>query len=282
MNKELYLHLFKIFDYLHQPQKPIPMKTLIPAIILAFLVCACTPKESTKTLAEQNPAAEGFDVTGSDPAAIQLADSIMHAMGGRENWDKTRFISWNFFGRRDLIWDKYTGRVRIESQPDSTIYLVNISNGEGKVRIKGTEITEPDSLKKLLDKAKSIWINDSYWLVMPFKIKDSGVTIKYMGEDTLSGQRFNSLILTFKEVGVTPQNKYKLFVDKHEKLVRHWAYFSNAGQDTANFVRPWDNYQKYGNILLSGDRSDGAGPKNVKVDESLPDALFTEFEKPDL
>lgn len=273
----MYLHFFKIFDYLHQPQKLIPMKTLIPAIILAFLVCACTPKESTKTLAEQNPAAEGFDVTGSDPAAIQLADSIMHAMGGRENWDKTHFISWNFFGRRNLIWDKHAGRVRIESQPDSTIYLVNISNGEGRVRIKGTEITEPDSLKKLLDKAKSIWINDSYWLAMPFKIKDSGVTIKYMGEDTLSGQRFNSLILTFKEVGVTPQNKYKLFVDKHEKLVRHWAYFSNASQDTANFVRPWDNYQKYGNILLSGDRSDGGGPKNVKVDESLPDALFTEF-----
>jgi len=253
------------------------MKTLIPVLVLALIASACNPKEASKTLAEQNPAAAGFDLAGSDPAAVELADSIMHAMGGRENWDKTRFISWNFFGRRDLTWDKQEGRVRIESQPDSTIYLVNVNTGVGRVRIKGTEITEPDSLKKLLDKAKSIWINDSYWLVMPFKIKDSGVTIKYMGEDTLVGQRFNSLVLTFNEVGVTPQNKYKLYIDKKEKLVRHWAYYSNASQDTASFIRPWDNYQKYGNILLSGDRTDGGGPKNVKVDESLPDALFTEF-----
>jgi len=253
------------------------MKNLLPLIVLALLVSACNPSENKKTLSEQNPPAEGFDLVGSDPAAVELADSIMHAMGGRENWDNTRFISWNFFGRRDLTWDKHTGRVRIESQPDSTIYLVNVNTGEGRVRIKETEITEPDSLKKLLDKAKSIWINDSYWLVMPFKIKDSGVTIKYMGEDSVAGQRYNSLVLTFQEVGVTPQNKYKLYVDKKEKLVRHWAYYSNASQDTANFVRPWDNYQKYGNILLSGDRTDGGGPKNVKVDESLPDALFTEF-----
>jgi hypothetical protein len=253
------------------------MKLLFTVFAFALLLGGCTPKETVKTLAEQNPAAEGFNVTDSDPAAIQLADSIMHAMGGRENWDKTRFISWNFFGRRDLVWDKHTGRVRIESEPDSTIYLVNEKTGEGRVRIKGTEITEPDSLKKLLDKAKAIWINDSYWLVMPYKIKDSGVTIKYMGEDTLKGNNYNSLILTFKEVGVTPQNMYKLYVDKHEKLVRYWAYYPSAVEDKMGFVRPWDNYQKYGSILLSGDRTDGGGPKNVKVDETLPDALFSEF-----
>jgi hypothetical protein len=66
-------------------------------------------------------------------------------------------------------------------------------------------------------------------------------------------------------------------VDKQAKLIRHWAYYSDATQAGANFVRPWDNYQKYGNILLSGDRTDGGGPKNIKVDESLPETLFTEF-----
>ncbi len=253
------------------------MKTLLPIFVFALLISACTPKETVKTLAELNPAAEGFDLVGSDPAAVELADSIMHAMGGRENWDKTRFISWNFFGARDLVWDKQAQRVRIESARDTSVYLLDMASGTGRVKIKGTEITEPDSLKKLLDKAKGMWINDSYWLVMPFKLKDSGVTIKYMGEDTLAGQRYNSLVLTFKEVGVTPQNKYKLYVDKKDKLVRHWAYYSKAIQDTANFVRPWDNYQKYGSVLLSGDRTDGGGPKNVKVDESLPDVLFTEF-----
>ncbi len=253
------------------------MKRIIIVILSVWVFSACTPTESAKTLSEQNPPAEGFDLQGSDPAAIELADSIMHVMGGRENWDNTRFISWNFFGSRDLTWDKHTGWVRIESARDSTIYLVNERTGEGRVQIKGVEITEPDSLKKLLTKATSMWINDSYWLVMPFKLKDSGVTLKYMGEDTLGGKPYNSLELTFKEVGVTPQNKYKLYVDIKEKLVRHWAYYSSASQDTANFIRPWDNYKTYGVILLSADRSDQGGPKSVVVSDSLPETLFTEF-----
>ncbi len=251
------------------------MKPLLILFLSILCLSACTPKP--KTLAELNPPAEGFDLDHSDPAAIQLADSIMAAMGGRENWDKTRFISWNFFGRRDLTWDKHTGRVRIESPGDTSIYLVNINTGEGKVKFHGKEMTEADTLKKLLARAKGIWINDSYWLTMPFKLKDSGVTLKYFGEDTLKNDRYNILELTFKEVGDTPENKYRLYVGIQDKMIKHWAYFNDAKKDTANFIRPWDNYQKYGNVMLSADRSDNGGPKNVKVVETLPDKIFTDF-----
>ncbi len=251
------------------------MKTLSYLVVVLALLSSCTPKE--KTLGDLNPAAPGFDLANSDPAAIQLADSIMAAMGGRENWDKTRFISWNFFGKRDLTWDKHTGRVRIESPGDSSIYLVNINTGEGRVKFHGVELTEADTVKKLLERAKSIWINDSYWLTMPFKLKDTGVKLIYLGEDTLKNERYNILQLTFSNVGNTPENKYKLYVGIKDKMIKHWAYFNDAKQDTANFIRPWDNYQKYGNVLLSADRSDNGGPKNVKVSETLPDKLFTDF-----
>ncbi|MBK5277250.1 MAG: hypothetical protein JJE09_00140 [Bacteroidia bacterium] len=252
------------------------MKKIATVILLSWLVCSCATKE--KTLTEQNPPCEGFDLDNSDPAAIELADSIMHAMGGRESWDKTRFISWNFFGNRKLVWDKFDGRVRIENPRDSIIYLTNINTDEGRVQVKGIELTEPDSLKKMLKRAKSIWINDSYWLVMPFKLKDSGVTLKYLGEDTLQGpQLYNVLQLTFKQVGDTPDNKYEVYVDLHDKLIKHWSYFSASSKDSANWTRPWDNYQRYGSILLSADRSDNRGPGNVKVDETLDDKIFTEF-----
>jgi hypothetical protein len=252
------------------------MKKFAIVISLSWLMWSCATKE--KSLSEQNPPAEGFDLENSDPAALELADSIMHMMGGRENWDKTRFISWNFFGRRNLTWDKQQGRVRIENPGDSIIYLTNINTDQGRVQIKGIELTEPDSLKKMLKKAKSTWINDSYWLVMPFKLKDSGVTLKYLGEDTLKGpELYNVLQLTFKQVGDTPNNKYKLYVDVNGKLIKYWSYFSDASMDSANWTRPWDNYQKYGSVLLSADRSDNGGPKNVKVDEMLEDKVFTEF-----
>ncbi|MEQ8304419.1 MAG: DUF6503 family protein [Cyclobacteriaceae bacterium] len=254
------------------------MKNLLLLTVSVLIFWACQPKTESVEQGDANPPAEGFNLAESDPAAVELADSIMTAMGGRKNWDNTRFISWNFFGRRDLVWDKTEGRVRIESAPDSTIYLLNINSMEGRVQVKGQELTEPDSLGKMLDRAKRIWINDSYWLVMPFKLKDSGVTIKYMGEDTLVNNKYyNVLELTFEDVGVTPQNKYDLYVDVKEKLVKYWSFYGEASQDSASWTRPWDNYNKYGNILLSADRSDGGGPKNVKVDDALPDEVFTEF-----
>jgi hypothetical protein len=131
----------------------------------------------------------------------------------------------------------------------------------------------------MLKRGKSIWINDSYWLVMPFKLKDSGVTLKYLGEDTLmTGLPCNVLQLTFENVGDTPQNKYHIYVDLADNLVKQWAYYSDANQDSANFVRPWDNYKKYGNILLSADRSDDGGPKNVKVQDTINEKIFTSLE----
>jgi hypothetical protein len=139
-------------------------------ILLVAVLASCEMNKQAL-----NPPAEGFDMANSDPRAVELADSIMMAMGGRRNWDKTRYISWNFFGARDLTWDKQDNMVRIESLKDSITYLVDLDKLQGRVRVKGEEITEPDSLSKMLSKGKSIWINDSYWLLMPFKLKDTGL-----------------------------------------------------------------------------------------------------------
>lgn len=255
-------------------------KTLIFLLMasIAMLFSSCEQTDQSRSDNRDNPPAPGFDIEHSDPAAVELADSVMAAMGGRDNWDKTRFISWNFFGRRNLVWDKQQGDVRIESLPDSTVYLVNINDLKGRVRVKDQELTEPDSLKKMLEKAKSIWINDSYWLVMPFKLKDTGVTLKYLGEDTiLTGEKCNVLELTFNNIGDTPENKYRVYVDLKDNLVKQWAYFKEASQDSASQIWPFDNYKRYGNILLSADRSDNRGPRNVRIDEKLPREVFTEF-----
>jgi hypothetical protein len=248
----------------------------LPALIVLVLLSACQKDHEDRQ--HFNPPAPGFDLAHSDPAAVELADSIMAAMGGRDNWDNTRYISWNFFGRRNLVWDKLTGRVRIESIPDSTIYLVNINDLKGRVKIKDQELTEPDSLRKMLERGKSIWINDSYWLLMPFKLKDTGVSLSYLGEDTtLTGLKCNVLELRFNNVGDTPENKYRVYVDLRDNLVKQWAYYKDAAQDSASQIWPWDNYQRYGRILLSANRSDEKGPRDVRIDEKLPQKIFTEF-----
>ncbi len=62
----------------------------------------------------------------SDAKAIKIADEVMKASGGKKNWDATHFISWNFFGSRKLIWDKYTGNVRIENVKNDTKILIPV------------------------------------------------------------------------------------------------------------------------------------------------------------
>ena len=254
------------------------MKQIAVLFLCGVCLFGCESKLQKKDKLGANPAMEGFDWEGSDPAAIELADSIMVAMGGRENWDKTRFISWDFFDVRHLVWDKFTGRVRIDSYADNRTYLINVNTDTGRVKRYDGEISNPDTVKKYVGFGKSIWINDSYWLVMPFKLKDKGVTLKYLGADTVTGtKKYHVLEVTFKEVGDTPQNKYRLYVDINTKLVMLWAYFIDASQEQPRWVRPWDTYQKYGDILLSADRSDGKGPWGVKVSETLPDSVFTKF-----
>lgn len=245
-----------------------------------WMLVACQPN-TQETPPEQlygNPAAEGFNETDSDPKAIEIADEVMEAMGGRKAWDTTQYIAWNFFGNRSLLWDKQSGNVRIDSPRDSTVYLINIYDNTGKVMRKGEEITQPDSLQKYVDRGKGIWINDSYWLVMPFKLKDSGVTLSYKGEDTIvGGATADVLQLHFKDVGNTPQNKYDIYVDKNSHLVKQWAYYRDAALDTPNFVTPWDDYQEYGSIMLGGNRGNRA-ISDIKVMEDVPPEAFTSFE----
>lgn len=231
---------------------------------------------------KSNPPAEGFDLAGSDPKAIQLADGAMKAMGGRKAWDETHFITWNFFGNRRLVWDKWKGNVRIDNLKNDQTIILNIFTDKGRVFRNGAEVTDPDSVAKFVKQGKGAWINDSYWLVMPFKLKDSGVTLKYQGEEnTQDGKAADLLQMTFKGVGNTPDNKYKVWVDKQTHLVSQWAYYAKFTDEKPGFVRPWADYQKHGRILLASDRGD-RDITDIMVFTGLPGEVFTEFERTDL
>jgi hypothetical protein len=227
---------------------------------------------------EINPAAEGFDEANSDAKAIEIADAVMKNMGGRKAWDDLKIVSWNFFGARKLWWNKHSGDVRIEfPESDSNVLITNIFTHQGKIKLDGVEETHPDSIKKYGEMAESIWINDAYWLFMPFKLKDSKTTLKYLNIDTANGGIYSHILqLTFNEIGDTPENKYWVYIDTTAMLVNQWAYFGNASDSIPAFTSPWNNYQKYGDLLLAGDR----GKNNITeitVLDSIGKEIFTEF-----
>ncbi len=281
------------------------IETMRPFILLAsclfFVACSTQPSneqasegnDAPKSAFEEgadlppqeeveinNPPAQGFDAEGSDPIAIIIADKVMNAMGGRQAWDSTRFITWNFFGARKLLWDKQTGNVRIDNLSDDRIVLMNVNDMTGRVFKNGQELVSPDSLEQYLDWGNRVWINDSYWLVMPFKLKDSGVTLTYKGtSQTWTGEEAEKLHLSFQNVGVTPENGYDVWVSKETDLVTQWSYYPNETDSLPRFSLPWGEYFKTGGIMLSTDRGErDLSDVRVLTEEELPEGIFESFD----
>lgn len=242
-----------------------------------MLLFACN-QSITKTGIIGNPPAKGFDITNSDTKAIAIADQVVEAVGGRQNWEDTRLIKWNFFGSRKLAWDKHTGDVRIDYLKEELTILLNIHTMEGKAMRNDTLFTKAHpEYNALMEKGKSVWINDAYWLVLPFKLKDTGVTLKHMGTDnSQAGELSDVLQLTYKKVGKTPDNKYLVYVDQQTNLINQWDYYPSYTDTIPRFQIPWKDYRPKGTILLSGNRGKNKLTE-IEVQEEIPEGLFTDF-----
>lgn len=227
-----------------------------------------------------NPAATGFDSAGSDARAVAIADATMAAMGGRAAWDKTRFLVWRFFGSRLHIWDRYTGRERMEFVDKKTgqhrVVLLDLNKKDARLFVDGKEVTDAAQRSAAAQHGYEAWINDSYWLLMPYKLKDSGVTLKYKGVAPLpDGRPADVVILTFAGVGVTPQNKYDVYVAKNTNLVEQWSYYEKSTDPAPEFSTPWVGWKRCGSILLSGDRGKDGQLTDIAAPAQIADAVFT-------
>ena len=244
---------------------------LFKMILFLFMLSTIACEQQTTNI---NPPAQGFLADRSDKKAIQIADDVMETMGGRKAWDETEMIRWTFFGRRSWHWEKNTGNVRMEIPSDTTTIISNIHTGNTKVFQFGREIKNEALLDSMGTMLKNSWINDSYWLVMPYKLKDSGVSLKYVGsEPDMRGVPCDVLSLTFENVGNTPENKYLVYVEKDKKIVSQWDFFQNASDPEAKWSIPWADYKRYGKILLSGNRGE-FGLTDIAVYDEYPKEMF--------
>lgn len=194
---------------------------------------------------------------GQNQKTLEIYNQCVEAMGGMKNYNKTRVIEWTFFGNRHHTWDKKKNVVRIDYLKEDTHMVINLNNMTGQVIKLGKRISAPDSLKYYLNEGRKAWINDSYWLVMPFKLMDKGVNLNYMGEmKGYMDSPCDVIEVTFNEVGVSPENKYHMYFDQSTKLITQWSFFGKASDETPRFTMPWLDYTKYGKILLSGNRGE--------------------------
>lgn len=250
------------------------MKHLLTLLLSALLFACSAP--APKSAESESPPLEQ-SLSEADARVLAIADKVVAAMGGAEAWEQSRYLSWNFFGSRKHYWDKVLGLSRIESLKDSMTYLLNLNTGEGQVFWGKMAMTDTDSLKKYLKAGMSMWINDSYWLVMPFKLTDPGVKLSYVGVDTTAlGKEAEVLEMRFEEVGDTPQNKYRVWVEKNSNLITQWSFYADSSDTEPRFVTPWQGYEQKGAILLSGDRGRGQ-LTDIAVMKEVPPDLFSKL-----
>lgn len=229
----------------------------------------------------------------------------MQALGGTEAWNGTRYLRFDFavdrggktVRSRAHTWDKWTGRHRLEAniQPmwslgvlirrppprkegDPFVVLMNINTKEGSAYLNGKRL-EGEEEKKYLELAYAIWVNDTYWLLMPYKMRDPGVTLAYDGEEKKGDETWDKVVLTFDNVGLTPKDKYWAYVNRTTGLVDKWEYILDGGPGPAiPFV--WKDWTRHGTILLASDRVSQQDDVRIhfpvlEAPASLPERVFT-------
>jgi hypothetical protein len=225
----------------------------------------------------------------SDPKAAAVADQVMEALGGEKAWNNTHFLRFDFavdvdgktVSSRSHWWDKWTGRYRVEGKTkegDPYVVLMNLNTKDGSAWLKGKPLAG-DEKKKYLEKGYAVWVNDSYWLLMPYKMKDAGVHLRLDGEVKEKNQAWDKLLLTFENVGLTPKDRYWAFVNRSTHMVDRWEFILQGEKGPAARF-DWTGWKKMGAVMLAPERMNAKDKERIyfpvlDVPAAIPDAVFT-------
>ena len=199
----------------------------------------------------------------SDPKAMAVADQVLEAMGGSAAWNATHFLRFDFAvdaGGKTVVsrahtWDKWTGRYRLDAKTktgEPYVVLMNVNTKTGDAYLKGKKL-EGAEAKKYIDEAYGTWVNDTYWLIMPYKMKDPGVTLKLDGEAKEGAATYDKVSLSFDGVGLTPKDHYTAYINRGTHMMDKWE-FVLQGQKPPAVPFLWKNWQRYGKVMLSNDK----------------------------
>ncbi len=233
-------------------------------------------------------AAPPLRAQAADPKAAALADRVMEALGGADAWNKTRYLRFDFavdrggqtVVRRSHSWDKWTGRYRLEGttrEAQPFVVLMNLNTRDGRAWLEGKPLTGEPAAKQL-EQAYATWVNDTYWLLMPYKMKDPGVFLALDGEEKRGDEAWDKLRLSFDNVGLTPKDRYWAYVNRKTGLVDRWDYvLKGESKPPTSFT--WLNWKRHGRIMLSDDRHNAKDGTRIhfpvlEVPDALADAVF--------
>lgn len=182
----------------------------------------------------------------ADPSADkgeQMANDLWKASGG-ENWAKVKEVHFTFVVEQE-------GKTLFSAQ-----HVWNVSAGTDEVKWKDKQGKDHQVTANLTapapdDEGKTAyarWVNDSYWLLAPLKIRDRGVKVEAGGPKDLKGVACETVKVKFDNVGLTPTDQYVFYIDPKTKLPVAWDYIPESGPA---MQATWEKFQNVGGLNLA-------------------------------
>lgn len=189
-----------------------------------------------------------FNATASSPSPVYNDSTDVQkiaARAGYDSWQQAARIKFSFnvvkngqqLRSRGWEWDKTTDQITLTSKDLNLQYYRN---------------TAMDSITLQADAS---FVNDSYWLLVPFKlVTDMGTSITYTTTSVapISKQNLHMLTITYGDTGgYTPGDAYDVYYDSNYHI-KEWAYRRGNGT-TAQLTTTFENYQTYNGITFATD-----------------------------
>jgi hypothetical protein len=242
-------------------------------------------------LSPGNPAG-GSPPAAGDPRAEQVAKEVWQALGGDAAWNQARFLRFRFDvekGGKTLAsfrhaWDRFTGRYRLEGtnkEGKPFVVLLNINDRTGKAWVDGKP-ADPEKTKKMVENAYGRHINDSYWFLMPYKMRDPGVHLAFEGEKSdEAGRKWQVVGLSFDSgIGLTSGDRYHAYIDPATHRMGRWDY-ELEGEDHEKGSWTWAEWKPVGGLLLCEEKKEIGGDTVIRtpfetVSATVDESAFVE------
>jgi len=225
----------------------------------------------------------GSSVAFADPDVARIHQRMMSVIAPDRGWERARYIEFDRVSpagtMRHHRWDRWEGRARVEGEVDGGNMVALFDTDEpmaGRVWLDGVEL-EGEAADELLTVAYRSHINDGYWLLMPFKWDDPGVSVRFEGERQEGGRVWDVIELSFGDgIGLTPQNLYHAFIDRDTGRMELWHHFPTP--DASPAPSEWTDWQAYGPIQLARNRRLNGEIRSffphLRVETSVPDGVL--------
>ncbi len=209
------------------------MKNLLVVIGLILLSYSCKQKE---------------DSVLSKPK-LSIAEKIANAHGF-EHWKNVSEIQFTFNKKRNWTWHPKTKDVTLITEKDTISY----------------NRKSIDSLSKKADRA---FINDKFWLLIPFQLVwDAGTTISEPIKEIapISKIKMNKITLLYgSEGGYTPGDAYDIYFED-DYMIKEWA-FRKGNKPKAGLTNTFENYKDFNGIKIAQDHKRNKGDWNLTLSE---------------